>query len=123
MLERLPIHYALSNGADPAAIRVLMKFGPEAARGFDHRGWTPVHVAAHAAASETVVKTLLDAYPEVVLTRTNRGHSIKRVIPPYAPNRRALSELVMETKEAVNEAVNLPKMQEKSLESAQLTIV
>ena len=35
------VHYALSNGANDQVINALLKFQPDAARGFDKRGWTP----------------------------------------------------------------------------------
>ena len=121
-LDRLPIHYALSNGADPAVVSVLMMYGPTAVRSNDHRGWTPVHVAVNLGASEEVVKTLLDAYPEVVLAKTNKGHSIRNVISRSAPNRRKLKELVYETNETVNESVHLPTLRKKSLDPDHMSI-
>ena len=37
----LPVHYALSNGANDAVISLLLKYKPSCASGFDKRGWTP----------------------------------------------------------------------------------
>ncbi|GKY99503.1 hypothetical protein MPSEU_000904500 [Mayamaea pseudoterrestris] len=75
-LGRLPIHYALSNGAsDAAVIGRLLQVGPDCARGVGDRNWTPLHVACCCGASVGVVEQLLRLYPEAAVIRTLKGSS------------------------------------------------
>jgi len=74
------VHYALSNGANPPIIDCLLKHRPNSARGFDKRGWTPLHVACGVGADISVIKSIVDCYPEAVLMRTNKGSTAKQCL-------------------------------------------
>lgn len=74
-LGRLPLHYALSNGADHQVVHLLLDANPDSTRGVDDKGWTPLHVACSVGASSSVVARLLELNPEAVFYCTERGSS------------------------------------------------
>lgn len=74
------MHYALSNGANVQVIECLLKYRPNSARGFDKRGWTPLHVACGVGANKQVIERILKCYPEAVLMRTNKGSTAKQCL-------------------------------------------
>jgi hypothetical protein len=74
------VHYALSNGANPNIINCILRHRPNSARGFDKRGWTPLHVACGVGADISVIKSIIDCYPEAVLMRTNKGSTAKQCL-------------------------------------------
>ena len=74
------VHYALSNGANPPIVDCLLKHRPNSARGFDKRGWTPLHVSCGVGADIYVIKTIVNCYPEAVLMRTNKGSTAKQCL-------------------------------------------
>jgi ankyrin repeat protein len=74
------VHYALSNGANTEVIECLLKHRPNSARGFDKRGWTPLHVACGVGANTQVIERILNCYPEAVLMRTNKGSTAKQCL-------------------------------------------
>jgi len=88
-LATTKVHYALSNGANPPIIDCLLKHRPNSARGFDKRGWTPLHVACGVGADLSVIRSIVDCYPEAVLMRTNKGSTAWHCLNlTYAANKR-----------------------------------
>lgn len=74
------VHYALSNGANSQVIELLLTYRPNSARGFDKRGWTPLHVACGVGAGTLVIERILNCYKEAVLMRTNKGSTAKQCL-------------------------------------------
>jgi Ankyrin repeats (3 copies) len=72
-LGRLPLHYALSNGADATIIHLLLRVSPESARGVDAASWTPLHVACAVGASLGMVQALVHLHPAAAIMRTDKG--------------------------------------------------
>jgi Ankyrin repeats (3 copies) len=73
-LGRLPLHYALSNGADATIVHLLLSVSPESARGVDAASWTPLHVACAApGASLGIVQALVHLHPAAAIMRTDKG--------------------------------------------------
>ena len=71
-MGRLPLHYALSNGADTTIIYLLLSSHPDSAKGVDLYGWSPLHVACSVGNKPAII-ALLQIYPEATITRTNKG--------------------------------------------------
>ena len=69
---RLPLHYALSNGADETIIYLLLNSYPDSAKGVDLYGWSPLHVACSVGNKRAIV-ALLQIYPEAAVTLTDKG--------------------------------------------------
>jgi ankyrin repeat protein len=89
------VHYALSNGANPAIVDCILKHRPNSARGFDKRGWTPLHVACGVGANMSVIQSIVDCYPEAVLMRTNKGSTAKQCLSlTNAPNKADVKRLL-----------------------------
>jgi len=89
------VHYALSNGANRAIVDCILKHRPNSARGFDKRGWTPLHVACGVGADMYVIKSIIDCYPEAVLMRTNKGSTAKQCLSlTNAPNKADVKRLL-----------------------------
>ena len=84
-LERLPLHYALSNGAPWSWIQALLLVQPKAAQGVDIRGFAPLHVACAHGASPAIIRLLLQAYPEAVWIQSKSGISIRHCLSPSSP--------------------------------------
>lgn len=72
-LGRLAIHYAASNGASVHGIDTLLRVNPHAASITDVHDWLPIHVAFRHGSIFLVIQRLLDAYPDGVVARTERG--------------------------------------------------
>lgn len=90
-----PVHYALSNGANHAIVDCILKQRPNSARGFDKRGWTPLHVACGVGADMYVIKAIVECYPEAVLMRTNKGSTAKQCLGlTNAPNKAEVKRLL-----------------------------
>ncbi|KAL7561736.1 hypothetical protein ACA910_010948 [Epithemia clementina (nom. ined.)] len=93
-LQRLPLHYALTNqdsnfflndddGDDgDRLIHYLLQVHPEAARGVDIRGFTPLHVACAQLASPALIGRLLDYHPAALYGRLHNGSSVTQCLPP-----------------------------------------
>ncbi len=64
----LPLHLAVSSGADSGVVQALLDEHPEAVRERDPRGNFPLHLAAKNRASGDVVHRLLYAYPDAAWT-------------------------------------------------------
>ncbi len=64
----LPLHLAVSSGADSGVVQALLDEHPEAVREKDPRGNFPLHLAAKNQASGDVVHRLLYAYPDAAWT-------------------------------------------------------
>lgn len=122
-LNRLPIHYALTNGAEDCIIGILMKAAPESARGCDYKGWNPIFVALNVQASSHVVRELLEANPESVLMRTQRGTSIRGVIPKDSAYHNEMIRLVTEKKKEINQEVHLPSLKRNPLRASRMIMV
>lgn len=71
--RRIPLHYALSNGACAETVRVLLAAYPEGVLRADFAGWLPLHVACFHGASLEVVRMLIRDYPGTVVCKTKRG--------------------------------------------------
>ena len=97
-LGRLPVHYALSNGAPPHIIHMLIQANPKAARGVDNRGWTPLHVACSAGASVSVISALLHECPEAVVLHTKKGSTPIQCLPNTMPDRHRVKQLLKEAR-------------------------
>jgi len=98
------VHYALSNGASPAIVDCILKQRPNSARGFDKRGWTPLHVACAVGADMYVTKAIVDSYPEAVLMRTNKGSTAKQCLSlTNAANKSDVKRMLQDTFERVEE--------------------
>jgi hypothetical protein len=72
-LGRLAIHYAVSNDASVHAIDTILRVNPQAASTTDLHDWLPIHVACRHGSSFLVIQRLMDAYPDGVVARTERG--------------------------------------------------
>ena len=110
-LNRLPIHYALTNGAEDCIIDILMKAAPESARALN------VQASAH------VVRGLLEANPESGLMRTQRGTSIRGVIPKDSAYHNEMIRLVTEKKKEINQEVHLPSLKRNPLRASRMIMV
>jgi Ankyrin repeats (3 copies) len=97
-LGRLPIHYALSNGAPAHVIHMLLSANPKAARGVDNRGWTPLHVACSAGASLSVIQALLQECPEAVVLHTKKGSIPIQCLPNNMSDRHKAKQLLKEAR-------------------------
>jgi hypothetical protein len=95
-LGRLPLHYALSNGAVPETIEHLLGAGAAAAQGEDGRGWTPLHVAASVGCSLAVMQQIYSAYPPAVLQRTILGSTPLQCLNKTVLLREQLKEFLKE---------------------------
>lgn len=98
-LGRLPIHYALSNGADPQVIQLLLKAQPESARGVDLNSWTPLHVACAVGSSISEIRALLQVYPEAAIMRTDKGSTPAKCVRKMAANRQEIKDLLKEARQ------------------------
>mgnify|MGYP006204156521 CR=1 FL=1 len=102
-LGRLPLHYALSNGAQDDVVQLLLDTTPNAARGTDRRGWLPLHVACSVGASTKVIVMILQAYPEGAITLTNKGTSAERTMDAHtAQNKEEVRRIIKQYKSQVN---------------------
>jgi ankyrin repeat protein len=110
-LGRLPLHYALSNGACGAVLHLLLTSHPEAARGVDQNGWTPLHVACQVGSSTGIVTVLLHEYPESCVLRTSRGSTPLQCLASNGNKHRdEVREMILEARRKVNASfVQLPK--------------
>ena len=90
----LPIHYALTNGANPHVISILMQADAASVRGYDRFGWTPIHVAVNVGASPRIVESMLKAFPESVLLKTNKRSSMRSVVLKLSPHREEHRRLI-----------------------------
>ena len=100
----ITVHYALSNGASPAIVDCILKQRPNSARGFDKRGWTPLHVACGVGADMYVIKAIVDSYPEAVLMRTNKGSTAKQCLSlTNAANKSEVKRMLQDTFARVEE--------------------
>lgn len=97
-LGRLPLHYALSNGADPLIVNALVEKAPDACRGTDNRGWTPLHVACSVGATLPVIERILELYPEAVVFRTDKGSSPSALIPKECSFRAEVREILKQAR-------------------------
>ena len=97
-LQRLPLHYALTNGADLPVLNLLLHVGgPHAVRGRDYEGWTPVHVAIRYGKPPSIVRALLQAFPQSVLISTHKGNRMSNLVPPTSPHREEILQLIEQT--------------------------
>lgn len=71
----LPLHLAVSSGADSGVVEALLDEYPLAIRETDPRGNLPLHLAAKNCASGDVVHRLLYAYPDAAWTTTGWQNS------------------------------------------------
>jgi hypothetical protein len=97
-LGRLPLHYALSNGADPVIVNALLRQAPDACRGVDGKGWTPLHVACSVGAGFPVIQALVDIYPEAVVFRTDKGSSPAALLPAGCSNRTEIKHMLKQAR-------------------------
>jgi ankyrin repeat protein len=93
-LGRLPLHYALSNGADPRIVHALLTRAPDACRGVDGKGWTPLHVACSVGAGCGVIQALVEANPDAVVFRTSKGSTAASLLPPGCPDRAGIKDML-----------------------------
>jgi len=101
-LNRLPLHYALSNGADPAVVRLLLR-GPNraAAESRDLHGFTPLHIAGASGASPTVIRLLLQAHAPAVWVESKSGFTVAQCVAqghPAGPRRNQIWSLIHQAK-------------------------
>jgi ankyrin repeat protein len=101
----------LSNGAEPAVVLLLLQRRPEAARGVDARGWTPLHVAASMGADVSIVKALLEAHPAAVVMRTKKGSSVIKCLHKQCPDRAQLKELLVTSRREFDANFRSPLVQ------------
>jgi hypothetical protein len=92
-IGRLPIHYALSNGADSIVIHMLLTSQPESAKGIDLYGWSPLHVACANGNSGAIV-ALLQIYPDAVIFRTNKGSTPAMCLSETMENRLEIKSML-----------------------------
>jgi ankyrin repeat protein len=97
-LGRLPLHYALSNGADPSIVNALLRRAPDACRGVDGKGWTPLHVACSVGAGLPVIQALVEMYPEAVVFRTSKGSSPAALLPPNCSDRAEIKDMLKQAR-------------------------
>ena len=97
-LGRLPLHYALSNGADPAVVEMLLQAAPAAAQGVDTRGWMPLHVAVSMGASLSVVQQIYQAYPTAIVMRTLQGSTPMRCLNKMVRHREQLKAFLKQAR-------------------------
>ena len=121
-LNRLPVHYALTNGANTDVLRIMLEARPQAAKGCDVVGWTPVHVAMSVGASKEIIEILLEHNPESVIIRTNKGTSVRSLVPSKVPHSDELLELANETRDKVHSNIRLPSLRQKSLRASRMIL-
>lgn len=98
-LGRLPLHYALSNGASQSVVQLLLQTHPQAAQGVDNRGWTPLHVACSTGASLSIIQSLIQLYPEAVILHTKKGSTPVNCLPKDVPDRQKIKQLIKNARE------------------------
>lgn len=62
-----------SNGASVEVVEELLAAHPWSASGQDIHGWLPIHVACHFGASTGVIRALMNANPDSIEARTEKG--------------------------------------------------
>jgi ankyrin repeat protein len=72
-MKRLPIHYAIANGASMSTMGLLVNQFPESSKIADYRGWLPLHVACGVRAPIRVVNFIFSLYPPAVLIPDEDG--------------------------------------------------
>ena len=117
------MHYALTNGANPEVVSILIEADPGSVRGCDYSGWTPVHVAINVCAPPTTVATMLKAFPESVMLKTNKHNSLRSVIPKTSPYRKEHRHLIDETQKVVQLDLHLPSLRHNSMRASRLLMV
>lgn len=80
-LQRLPLHYALTNGASVQVILYLLQVHPQAARGVDIHGYTPLHVACAQLADLAIIHCLVELYPQAVVMASTSGITVRHCLP------------------------------------------
>lgn len=96
-MGRLPLHYALSNGADSSVIHALLSVHPKAAMGVDSLGWTPLHVACATGSPAGVIAALLHAYTDASIMRTaEKGSTPRRCLGKSVKDRKEIVRLLLE---------------------------
>lgn len=99
-LQRVPLHYAVSNGSTAETIDILLHAAPQAAQRTDKRGWTALHVAANAGSSLRVTEAIYRAYPPAIQCRNENActpvQCIRKTAPGQEPLRNLLKQLQQE---------------------------
>lgn len=97
-MGRLPLHYALSNGADATIIYMLLSSQPDAAKGVDLSGWSPLHVACSVGNKRAII-SLLEIYPEATFARTDNGSTPLLCLSKTMQNRDEVKQLLKATRQ------------------------
>lgn len=98
LLQRVPLHYALSNGAHAETIQLLLQAAPQAAASVDRRGWTPLHVATSVGCSVAVLRMVLEAHPAAIDRRTLQGSSPAKCLHRTCRHRQELKKILRQAK-------------------------
>jgi len=75
LFGRLPLHLAVTEGADIEVIQVLLKSSKRTAEARDNNGVLPIHLACLSGSSVGVVELLLNAYPASTGIKDRRGNT------------------------------------------------
>jgi len=123
-LGRLPIYYALSNGARKDVIQVLLTTSKRSAAHRDHKDWTPLHVAASVGCSLEVLEQVFAAYPKAVVLKTYLGSTPLQSVGRKKVNRAELQRFLKERTPAVKSNTSALSKQDRviSLEYRSLPV-
>jgi hypothetical protein len=87
---------------------MLLTAHPEAARGVDLGGFTPLHVACAAGSSTGIIMALLQVNPEAVVMRTEKGSTPIKCLAKNAENRQEVKEILKQAKTCFDANFNNP---------------
>jgi Ankyrin repeats (3 copies) len=112
---RLPIHYALSNGASTAIIHLLLAAQPDSAKGVDLNGWCPLHVACSVGNKDAII-ALVQIFPEATFFRTTHGSTPTMCLSKATDDRDEVKRLLKAARQRFDATfVNPMKTQRTSL--------
>jgi ankyrin repeat protein len=106
---RLPLHYALSNGADATIIYMLLSSHPDSAKGVDLYGWSPLHVACSVGNKRAIV-ALLQIYPEATITRTDKGSTPLLCLNKTMEDRNEVKQLLKAARQQFDSKLPNPRI-------------
>ena len=92
-------------------VHLLLTAHPNAAKAVDVYGWTPLHVACAAGASQGIIVALLHAYPEACIMRTEgKGSRPAQCLPKECEKREEIKTMLRLAREKFDkDFVNLPQ--------------
>ena len=113
IIGRVPLHYALSNGASFEIVTLLLGAARNVAGrdGYrilcsvaDFNGWLPIHVACFMGASPEVLQLIVEAYPDGVDVKTKKASTPRGLLKGISMNaqKKDVLEMILDQKGNVN---------------------